>query len=127
MGIPFLIEVSSNVTHDSPCPYIVLYDNGTTASIPLSKMSALIPNPPVDIDSSNSQDSLLPPFLCLTSRISYKHEVQYHKGFLGKRNGVYQFMFKLHVNKCKEDWGVDLPNLPFTWVNICVEGVLVPE
>jgi hypothetical protein len=35
-------------------------------------------------------------------------------------------MFKSHVNKHKEDWGVDLPNLPHTWVNLCVEGVLVP-
>jgi len=30
------------------------------------------------------------------------------------------------VNKRKGDWGVDLPNLPVTWVDLCVEGVSVP-
>ena len=35
-------------------------------------------------------------------------------------------MFKSHVNKRKEDWGVDLPNLHHTWVDLCLEGVLVP-
>jgi hypothetical protein len=26
----------------------------------------------------------------------------------------------------KEEWGVNLPNLPTTWVDLCVEGILVP-
>jgi hypothetical protein len=30
------------------------------------------------------------------------------------------------VNKRKEDWGVGLPNLPQTWVDLCVEGILLP-
>jgi hypothetical protein len=71
-------------------------------------------------------ESLLPPFLCLNLRITYKHDGQYHKGFLGQCDGVYCFVFKSHVNKKKEDWGVDLPNLPITWVHLCVEGILVP-
>ncbi len=44
----------------------------------------------------------------------------------GQLNGVYRFSFKSHVNKRKEDWGVPLPNLPSTWVNLCVEGILHP-
>ncbi len=80
----------------------------------------------MDIDASDSQDSLLPPFLHLNSIITYKHEDLYHKGYLGKWDRVYRFVFKSHINKRKEDWGINLPNLPFTWVNLCVEGVLVP-
>jgi len=41
-------------------------------------------------------------------------------------DGVYQFIFKSHANKCKEEWGVNLPNFPTTWVDLCVEGILVP-
>jgi hypothetical protein len=53
--------------------YTILFDNGTSASIPLSEMPTIIPKPPVDIDSSDSQDSLLPPFLWLNSKITYEH------------------------------------------------------
>jgi hypothetical protein len=62
----------------------------------------------------------------LNSKITYEHDGQYHKGFLDRRQGVYRFIFKSHVNKRKEEWGIDLPNLPTTWVNLCVEGILVP-
>ncbi len=34
-------------------------------------------------------------------------------------------MKKKKINK-KEEWGVNLPNLPTTWVDLCVEGILVP-
>jgi hypothetical protein len=114
MDIPFLMEVSGNDIYDSLHPYTVLFDNGTTTSIPLSKMLALIPKPPVDIDGSNSQDSLLPPFLHLNSRSSYIH---------GKCEGVYRFMLKSHINKRKEDSGIYIPNLPITWADICVECI----
>jgi hypothetical protein len=59
-------------------------------------------------------------------KITYEHEGQYHKGFLGLPDGVYQFVYKSHVNKRKEDWSVPLPNLPSTWVDLCVEGILLP-
>jgi hypothetical protein len=36
------------------------------------------------------------------------------------------FCFKSHTNKRNEEWGVNLPNLPTTWVDLCVEGILVP-
>jgi hypothetical protein len=39
---------------------------------------------------------------------------------------VYRFSFKTHVKKKSEDWGIDLPNLPFNWVDLCTKGVLVP-
>ncbi len=39
---------------------------------------------------------------------------------------MYHFSFKTHVKKKSEDWGVNLPNLPFNWVYLCTKGVLVP-
>ncbi len=36
-------------------------------------------------------------------------------------------MYKSRINKRKEDWSVPLPNLPTTWVDLCVEGVLLPS
>jgi hypothetical protein len=126
MDISFPSDGSNLDAGESNHSYTILFDNGTSASIPLSEMTGLIPKALVDIDPSDSQDSLLLPFLPLNSKITYEHDGQYNKGFLGKLNGVYRFVFKLHVNKCKEDWGVPLPNLPFTWVDKCVEGVLVP-
>ncbi len=62
----------------------------------------------------------------LPPTITYEHEGQFHKGFLSISGGIYWFMFKSHVNKCKEDWDVALPSLPQTCVELCVEGVLVP-
>jgi hypothetical protein len=106
--------------------YTILFDNGTTASIPLQDMVSLIPPCPVGPllgDSSSSQDSLLPPFLHVNSKITYEHDGQYHKGFLTKCDGTYCFSIKLHVNKCSEDWGVDLPNLANNWIDLCVKGL----
>jgi hypothetical protein len=97
-----------------------------TASVPLSKTASIISSPPVRDGVDDDFQPLLPPFLQLNSIITYEHDGQFHKGYLGLQNGVYQFIFKSHVNKCKEDWGVDLPNFPHTWVVLCVEGVLVP-
>ena len=95
-------------------------------------MPSLILAPPVPtsapVDSlSGESSSLLPPFLSVNSRITYKHEGAYHKGFLTRKPcGVYRFSFKTHVKKKSEDWGIDLPNLPFNWADLCTKGVLVP-
>jgi hypothetical protein len=104
----------------------ILFDNSTTSSVPLSEMASLIPSPPVHDDINVSSQALLPPFLQLNSKITYKHDGKFHKGFLGIRNGVYCFIFKTHINKREEDWGIILPNLSQNWVNLCVEGVLIP-
>jgi hypothetical protein len=115
-----------------PCDlsYTVLFNNGSTVSIPLQDMASLIPPPSVSPssvgNSLSSQDSLLLPFLCINSKITYKHEGQYHKGYLLKHNSSYWFSFKSHVNKKKEDWGIDLPNLVMNWVNLCIKGILIP-
>ncbi len=111
---------------DSLQTYTILFDNGTTASEPLNEMASLIPPPPVDVCNLASQDSLLPPFLHLNSKITFEHEGQYHEGFLGKCDGCFHIVFKSHVNKQKEDWSVPLPNPPVSWVDLCVEGVLLP-
>ena len=123
MDIPFPTDVSDSTFKIS---YTILFDNGTSASIPLSEMASLIPASPVNVAACDSQDSLLPPFLRLNSKITYEHDGQYHKGYLGKCDGAFWFVLKSHVNEHKEDWGVDLPNLPITWVDMCVEGVLFP-
>jgi hypothetical protein len=123
MDIPF----SGVVLESSNAPlYTILFNNGTTSSVPLSEMASLIPSPPVHDEVNLGSQVLLPPFLQLNSKITYEHDGQFHKGFLGIRNGVYCFMFKSHVNKCKEDWGINLPNLSQNWVDLCVEGVLAP-
>ena len=106
--------------------YTILFNNGTSASIPLSKTTSLIPASLVNDATCDSQDLLLHPFLLLNSKITYEHDGQYHKGYLGKRDGIFHFIFKSHVNKCNKDWGLDLPNLPIIWVDMCVEGVLIP-
>ncbi len=31
-----------------------------------------------------------------------------------------------HVNKQKEDWGINQPNLVMNWVDLCVEGIFTP-
>jgi hypothetical protein len=56
----------------------------------------------------------------------YEHNGAYHKGFLTcKPCETYHFSFKTNFKKKVEDWGVDIPNLPFTWVDFCKEGILV--
>jgi hypothetical protein len=58
-------------TDSPPCnfSYTVLFDNGSTMSIPLQDMALLIPPPPVNPSSVGDflspQDFFLPPFLCI--------------------------------------------------------------
>ncbi len=89
-------------------------------------MTSIIYTPPVDISVTDSQDSLFPSFLWLNPKITYKHKGQYRKGFLVKQDGIYNFSFKSHFNKHKEEWSVPLPNLAITWANMCTEGILLP-
>ena len=93
MDIPFPTAVADSNLSDSPHPYNVMFDNGMTTSISLLDMSDLILKLPMDIDASNSQDSLLPPFLHLNSKNMYKHEGLHLKGFLGEHIKNYQIMF----------------------------------
>jgi hypothetical protein len=95
-------------------------------------MPSLIPAPPVLMSdmaaSPQAHLPLLPPFLSINSRVTYEHEGTYHKGFLShKPCGMYRFSFKTHVKKKTEDWGVDLPNLPFNWADLCTKGILIPR
>jgi hypothetical protein len=130
MDFPFPATSLSpeNLPTDLNCT--ILFNNGTTSSAPLQEMASLIPPPPVGHllgDLSSSQDSLLPPFLCINSKITYEQDGQYHKGYLTKRDGTYCFSFKSHVNKKSKDWGINLPNLPMNWVDLCIEGLLIPS
>ena len=67
MDVPISDVPSPDDSSTSSPSYTVLFDNGFSASIPLFDMASIIPKPPIDINSSNSQDSLLPPFLHLNS------------------------------------------------------------
>ncbi len=104
--------------------YFIIFDNGTTRSVPATNMPSLIPKPTtVSPDSTH----LLSPFLQPGSKITYEHEGQYHKGFLGQsQDGIFRFSFKSHINKKSKDWGIPLPNLTSTWQDLCIEGVLIP-
>jgi hypothetical protein len=126
MDIPFPIDLSDSSEKNMDLSYTILFDNGTTASIPLSQMASQIPPPPVTPMTMDGANSLLPPFFHLNSWITFKHKNQYHKGYLSQLNGIYRFSYKSHVNKRREDWGVPLPNLPSNWVNVCVKGILNP-
>jgi hypothetical protein len=54
MDIHSISTVSSSDDSSDPSYfYTILFDNGTSASIPLSEMPTIIPKPPVDIDSSD--------------------------------------------------------------------------
>jgi hypothetical protein len=109
MDIPFSVDISAP---DTDLSYTILFCNGSTSLVPLSEMADIIPSPLVHDINDVDSNFLLPPLLQLNSKIAYEHDGQYHKGFLGIRDGIHCFMFKFHVNKCKEDWGVPLPNLP---------------
>ena len=70
---------SSGSSDELTYNYTVQFNNGTTASILLSEMASIILTPPVKVSMLESQDCLFPPFLQLNSKITYKHEGQFHK------------------------------------------------
>jgi hypothetical protein len=100
-GTVMVIPLHSNP--DCLAMYLILLDNGTSASFPLVDMASLIPSPPLSgdglsIPSSDNDSLLLPPFLQIGSCITYEHEGTYHKGFLACNNcGTYHFSFKIHI------------------------------
>jgi hypothetical protein len=109
----------SMVSTSSP-HYLIQFDDGATKSVPAADMSSLIPKPPVDASDSTH---LLPPFLRLNSKITFKPNGKYYKGYLTQSpGGIYQFSYKSHINKKQEDWGVPLPQLPTNWHGLCAEG-----
>ena len=77
--------------------------------------------------SPMAHSSLLLLFLSINSWIAYEHDRTYHKGFLScKPCEMFCFSFKTHVKNKSEDWGVNLPNLPFNWADLCTKDVLIP-
>jgi hypothetical protein len=104
--------------------YLILFEDGTTSSIPAFKMDSLILKPNVDM---SERSHLLPPFPRLNSKITFEHEGQYHKGFLTQAsNGDYCFSYKSLINKKHPDWSISLPNLTSNWHDLCLQGILVP-
>jgi hypothetical protein len=105
--------------------YLVQFDDGTTKSFPASKMTSLIPKPH---NSPSNSSHLLPPFLCLNSKITFEHKGQYHKGYLSKTpDSPYCFSYKSHINKKLPDWTVPLPSLTTNWQDLCMEGTFIPS
>jgi hypothetical protein len=86
-----VMDIPLHSDPDGLVMYLILFDNGTSASFPLADMVSLIPSPPIpgdglSIPSSDKDSLLLPPFLQIGSCITYKHEGTYHKGFLAHNN-----------------------------------------
>jgi hypothetical protein len=79
MGIPFPVNVSASANNVS---YTILFDNGSTASIPLSEMAAIIPSPPVCEAVDDRSSSLLPLFLQLNSKNHLQAQWTISQGFL---------------------------------------------
>jgi hypothetical protein len=71
-----------------PIHQIYLTPSSLTMVPPLSQMANLIPLPLVSLTALDTTESLLPPFLRLNPRITFEHDGQYHKGYLGQLNGV---------------------------------------
>ena len=118
MDIPFDPNLSPQ--------YLIIFDDGTSRSVSSTDMPNLIPKPTA-ISSSSDTTHLLPPFLQPGCKITYEHDGQLHKGFLGRsQDGVFRFSFKSHINKKSDDWGVPLPDLPSTWQDLCLGGTLIP-
>jgi hypothetical protein len=111
---------------DADKKYLVQFDDSTVLSVPLTDMPDLVPSRPSPIIDDDVQDTLLPKFLQLRSKITFEKDGEYHKGYLGKKNGIYRFVFKRHFNSKQEEWGVPLPDLSTTWTQLCVEGILQP-
>ncbi len=63
MDIPFPVDISVSSEDSTNLPYTILFDNGTTASIPLSQMATLIPPPSITSSAVDGTNALLPPFL----------------------------------------------------------------
>jgi hypothetical protein len=104
MDIPFYPELSPQ--------NLILFDDGTSLSIPAAAIPDLIPKP---IVNATNTVHLLPTFLLVGYKITLKQDGQYHKGFLSQSsNGVYRFSYKSHDNKKHKDWDVALPTLTTT-------------
>ena len=104
--------------------YLIIFDYSTTRVVLSKDMPSLIPRP---AHASPDSSHILPPFLQPGSKITFEHNVQLHKGFLGQsQDSKFRFSFKWHINKKSEDWGVPLPHLPSTWQDLCAEGILIP-
>jgi hypothetical protein len=104
--------------------YLIQFDNGMTYLIMTTLMPSLIPKPDIYMTDTSH---LLPPFIRLNSKITYKHDKQYRKGYLTQLpNGGYCFSYKSHTNKKHPTWSVPLPNLTLTWHDLCHKGVLIP-
>ena len=86
-------------------------------------MPPLIPTPPTPLDED---ERLLPPFLRLNKKITYLYDGQYYKGYLGRREGIYRFVFKRHPNSKQEDWSTPLRDLPTNWGELCRDAILLP-
>jgi hypothetical protein len=71
--------------------YLIIFDDGTSRAVPSAVMPSLIPKP---VTVSSDSNHLLPPFLQPGSKITFEHEGQLHKGFLGQSaDGVFRFSF----------------------------------
>ncbi len=62
MDIPFPLDVSALSEDSMDLLYTILFDDGSTASIPLSQMAKLVPPPPITPSVAEGNDSLLLPF-----------------------------------------------------------------
>lgn len=109
---------------DESKSYLIQFDDSTSMSVPASEMHLLILKSP-QVDEA-AQDTHLPPFLQVGKKITFDHEGQFCKGYLGCKDGVRRFSCKRHPNSKHEERGIPLHDLPHTWSELCVGGSLSP-
>ena len=88
-------------------------------------MPLLVVKLPVVDDSE--RDSQLSQFLRADKKITFEHDGQYRKGYLGRKDGMYCFSYQRDPWCKHKEWGIPLPDLPHTtWTELCVDGSLSP-
>ena len=77
--------------------YLIQFNDGTTKSAPVAQIPALMLQV-LMIKPADETSSLLPPFLQLEKKVTHEHDGQFYRGCLGKKDGVYCFIYKRHQN-----------------------------
>ena len=111
---------------DDEKSYLIQFDDAATLPVKLTDMPLLIPHRPSPIIDDTAHDQSLPADFQLGKKVTYEVDGVWHKGFMGKRDGVYRFSYKRHSNCKNEEWGVNLFDLHANWSDLMLNNQLVP-
>ena len=114
----------SGAPEDGTQKYLVQFDDGTSTEVPLVDMPTIAQQPPASpVEDDGRRD--LPEWLFPNSKVTFEYQGEYHKGYVGVKDGVYRFSYKRHPNVRQEEWGVPIPDLRSNWTQLNRESVLL--